>query len=301
MSKRKTKYCASWKKEVVTNEDVIEELYDWITPIFGDPFKVRCSLCIKSKPFTISSGGIADCKQHLKGKTHMLIIKGRSSQETLLSTFSSNLTVGLSPKDQVTKAEVLQAWKIVEGNMSFASASGDAKRFQEMFPDSSIAKKYSQGETKTKYTIQYGILPYFKSKLLEDLSDTPFVFKFDETTNSQVKKQYDGYIMSSVTNKMTTAYVGSLFLGHCNPEDLDHFFEFIKDLNLNTDLLISIGMDGPNVNKSFETSLIAKLEEEKGNSLIPIGSCALHIVNNGFGAGRSDEHRAMFDRCAVLF
>ena len=44
-------------------------------------------------------------------------------------------------------------------------------------------------------------------------------------------------------------------------------------------------MDGPNVNKGFETSLIAKLEEEKGNSLIPIGSCPLHIVNNGFGAG----------------
>ena len=92
--------------------------------------------------------------------------------------------------------------------------------------------------------------------------------------------------MSSVTNKITTAYVGSLFVGHCNAEDLlDHFFEFIKDLNLNTDLLLSIGMDGPNVNKSFETSLIAKLEEEKGNSLIPIGSCPLHIVNNGFGAG----------------
>ena len=84
-----------------------------------------------------------------------------------------------------------------------------------------------------------------ESKLLEDLSDTPFVFKFDETTNSQVNKQYDGYIryMSLVTNKMTTAYVDSLFVGHCNAEDLlDHFFEFIKDFNLNTDLLISIGM-----------------------------------------------------------
>ena len=43
-------------------------------------------------------------------------------------------------------------------------------------------------------------------------------------------------------------------------------------------------MGGPNV-KSVETSLIAKLEEEKANSLIPSGSCPLHIVNNGFGAG----------------
>ena len=214
----------------------------------------------------------------------MLIIKGRSSQKTLLSTSSSNLTVGLSPKDQVSKAEVLQALKI--GNMSFASVAMQ-KDSKKCFQTVQLQKKYSQGEKKTKYTIQYGILLYLKFKLLEDLSDTPFVFKFDETTNSQVKKQYDGYIryISSVTNQMTTAYVGSLFVGHCNTEDLlDHFFEFIKDLNLNTDLLLSIGMDDPNVNKSFETSLIAKLEGEKGNSLIPIISCPLHIVNNGFGA-----------------
>ena len=79
-------------------------------------------------------------------------------------------------------------------------------------------------------------------------------------------------------------YVGSVFLGHCDAKDLlnhhhsfnmsvplkvgrtapmfvpsfflhsilNHFFQFVKKLNLNTDLLLAIGIDGPNINKSFE-------------------------------------------------
>ena len=62
-----------------------------------------------------------------------------------------------------------------------------------MFPDSEIAKKYEQGDTKIKYNIQFGIAPYLKEKLIYDVKNKPFTFKFDETTTRQVKKQYDGY------------------------------------------------------------------------------------------------------------
>ena len=56
-----------------------------------------------------------------------------------------------------------------------------------MFPDPEIARKYKQSETKVKYSVQFGIAK-------QDFSKTPFTFKFDETTKSQIKKQYDGYI-----------------------------------------------------------------------------------------------------------
>ena len=56
-----------------------------------------------------------------------------------------------------------------------------------MFPDSKIARKYKQSETKVKYSVRFGIAK-------QDFSKTPFTFKFDETTTSQIKKQYDGYI-----------------------------------------------------------------------------------------------------------
>ena len=54
--------------------------------------------------------------------------------------------------------------------------------------------------------------------LMKILSEIPFTFKFDETTTSQIKKQYDGYIQYWYRKhgKVLSAYVGSLFLGHCD-------------------------------------------------------------------------------------
>ena len=44
----------------------------------------------------------------------------------------------------------------------------------------------------------------------------------------------------------------------------------------------------PNVNKAFERKLVNKLESEKGNSFLSLGSCVLHTVNNGFGKGMKE-------------
>ena len=56
-------------------------------------------------------------------------MKQMSTQRTLTSSYSK-IDLGLSEKDSVTKAEDLQALKIFEGNMSFASATGDSERFK---------------------------------------------------------------------------------------------------------------------------------------------------------------------------
>ena len=61
---------------------------------------------------------------------------------------------------------------------------------------------------------------------MEELKGMPFSFRFDETTTSQVRKQYDGYITyySKKEKQVTTRYVGLLFVGRCKHEDLlDHF------------------------------------------------------------------------------
>ena len=124
-----------------------------------------------------------------------VILKTRGTLRTLTSSGSVGLSsVGMTHKDSVTKAELLQALKVVDGNMSFASANGDNERYRAMFPDSKIAQSYSQAETKVKYMIQFGIAPYIRSDLLIDLQGSPLCFKFDETTTSQIKKQYDGYV-----------------------------------------------------------------------------------------------------------
>ena len=92
------------------------------------------------------------------------------------------------------KAETLQALKVVSSNYSFSSTTDDAERFRLMFSDSLTAAKYQQSRTKVNYVIKHGISPYVKDLYINDFSGTPFVFKFDEITTLQVKKQYAGSI-----------------------------------------------------------------------------------------------------------
>ena len=50
-------------------------------------------------------------------------------------------------------------------------------------------------ETKVAYVINFVMAQYVRRKLVKDVADTLFSFLFDETSNSHVKKQYDGYVV----------------------------------------------------------------------------------------------------------
>ena len=57
-------------------------------------------------------------------------------------------------KESIVKVEILQPFKTVDSNFSFASANGNGQLFREMFPNSDIAKGYKQSKMKIKYSIQ---------------------------------------------------------------------------------------------------------------------------------------------------
>ena len=157
-----------------------------------------------------------------------------------------------------------------------------------MFPDSQIAKNYSQGKTKMSYNINYGIAPFIKKKLIYDIRNTPFCFKFDKSTNRQVKKQYDAYLQywSKTNNQIVNSYCGSLFVGHCSSDDLlDHINILLKDLDIDHNYLIQVGMDGPNVNLSFEKKLCRSMESDFNTSFLDMGTCSLHPVHTAFRKG----------------
>ena len=59
----------------------------------------------------------------------------------------------------------------------------------------------------------------------------------------------------------------------------------MKNLNLDSDFLISISMDGPNDNKSFEKKLWKCFNEKGATSFLSLGSCRLHSSHNGFRQG----------------
>ena len=56
---------------------------------------------------------------------------GQDGQLTKIAPASSN---PLNHREQVVKAEVLQALHIIDANIAFQSADNDAERFQLMFP-----------------------------------------------------------------------------------------------------------------------------------------------------------------------
>ena len=154
--------------------------------------------------------------------------------------------------------------------------------------DSLIAKKYCISKTKVNYFIKHGLSPYVKDLYVNDFKDTPFVFKFDETTTIQTKKQYDGYgqYWSTERNLVTSVYCGSIFVGHCTSNDLVHHFNTTcQEMKWKPDLLLQIGMDGPSVNIKFEKELTAAINKLHGVSPINLGSCGLHQTHNAFRKG----------------
>ena len=144
--------------------------------------------------------------------------------------YPSNSGVTFSPEEQVVRVEIYQCLQVVSSNYSFSSTEADNNRFK-MFPHSRIAASYSQGKTKIRSNIQFGIAPYIKQVLLYDVNNMPYTFKLDESTSSQIKKQYDEYLQywSTKYDEVINCYCGSLFVGHCTHEQLiEHYYEFTK-------------------------------------------------------------------------
>ena len=44
-------------------------------------------------------------------------------------------------------------------------------------------------------------------------------------------------------------------------ELVDHFFEFVRDLGLDINLLLTLEIDGPNVSKSFKSKVAEELQK----------------------------------------
>ena len=137
----------------------------------------------------------------------------------------------LTPAMQALKAEIIETLHKTEYNHSFSSAEKDGERYCLMFPGHSATEKYScTFTTKSAYLLQYGISEILKSEQIQDIKDVPYTFKFDETTTSQVLKQYDGYLCywSPIYEEIVRTYAGSLFMDHCSAANLVHHFYEIK-------------------------------------------------------------------------
>ena len=54
-------------------------------------------------------------------------------------------------EEQALRAELLEAFQVIDSNYSFASSENDNERFKILFPDSKIAQSYCRGKAKVRY------------------------------------------------------------------------------------------------------------------------------------------------------
>ena len=90
-----------------------------------------------------------------------------------------------------------------------------------------------------------------------------------------------------------------MFVGHCTHEQLiEHYYEFTKNLKLDSSFLLHLGMDEPSVNNAFQQKLFDELHEQEGTSFLNLGTCCLHKVHNAYQTVLK-ELKFDFDQFAV--
>ncbi|XP_077103051.1 uncharacterized protein LOC143753997 [Siphateles boraxobius] len=212
-------------------------------------------------------------------------LPARSSQSTASNPTTSIQTICTTTA--TLQAKVLWCLDLAVKHHSFKSNDGIGELFSMMLPDSQIAKSFGLAKDKTSYIIKFGIAPYFKKQLVEAINHAgPYILMFDESLNeSSKKKQMDIHIHFLEDGCVRSRYFGSQFLGHGRAEDLlQHIKECVAQLNMRW--LLSLGMDGPNVNFKL-LDLLQKEHTELygGAQVLIVGSCGLHTLHNAMKAG----------------
>ena len=280
-----------------------EEFKKWLSPVV-DNTQARFKQC--NKTFNLSNMGRQALVSHASGQKHKTLTHRSqsffqrknatvsSTKESKVSEASSDtnkplcsnqiVEISYNNTDKV-KAEIYWVLKCITGSYSNNSCNNIATLFQNMFPDSEIAKKFQLGPNKVKYVTNYGIKPYIKDLLVESIKKSDcYIVSFDESLNKVTQNCEMDLLLryfDSSDDRVKVRYFDSQFLGHATHGDLlHHFNEATKDLNPN--YMYQISMDGPNVNLKFYDCVVKQREENEQHTLVNIGTCGLHTIHGAF-------------------
>ncbi|CAL1293400.1 unnamed protein product [Larinioides sclopetarius] len=244
--------------------------------------------------------GESGLKSHMAGKKHSEIMKAQvnpkisdllstsssrqgpgriapTSKEILTDQAENNTIAPFIASSQCLDAELKWSLKCVESHYSYNSCKDISNLFQDMFPDSKIAEKFSCGPTKCSYLISFGIAPYIKNVLFKCLGDVDvYSLMFDEALNKSLQtKQMDLHIRfwNEKNQEVETRYVTSSFMGHSTAEDILREFR-VSTEKLDLRKVLSVSMDGPSVNWKFFNLFDVEIQKEFATSLINVDSQA---------------------------
>ncbi|XP_063740389.1 uncharacterized protein LOC134883765 [Eleginops maclovinus] len=287
--------------------------YNWVQPVPGNVWEAQCTLCRKT--FKLGTMGHIALNSHMKSAKHTKLVEVRSSQAPIATfcvppSVQSTSVASATPLQQVPlsgllcgstptlQAEVIWTLRTVYEHHSYSSNEGITDVFKCMFPDSQIAATFSCGSNKTAYLTKFGLVPFISKELTEQVNQAVgFVPMLDESLNKSTKtKQLDIHLRYWDGDRVRSRYFGSQFMGHAKAVDLlSNFKECLRDLDLRR--MVSLSMDGPNVNWRFLEMLQTEHAEHFGGAqLVVVGSCGLHTLHNAVKCGFTEWHMEKFLR-----
>ena len=140
-------------------------------------------------------------------------------------------------QNDATKSEILRALRICYKHLSYHYYSELGLLFQDMFPDSLIAKTLTIGKTKMAYNITHGLSPYFHSQVEQLVSSAKYIAVcFAESLHEFIQKGQMNIcvrLWDLNRNKVAARYFSSAILGHTTTIDLYDGFTTV----LNNDIL----------------------------------------------------------------
>ena len=118
-----------------------------------------------------------------------------------------------------------------------------------------------------------------------------FTLHFDETTTSQIKKQFDILVRyySDNHNEVRVRFLKAAVFGHAYAESVaNELCETLQKFSLPLKYLLSLSSDRPNVNQAIKTNINSKLKTNYQRELVDTGPCQPHVVHNSFRKGVTD-------------
>jgi len=150
----------------------------WLAPVKLNEYGAYCKLC---KQTLVSEIGVL--KNHSKGKKHIQIMQGSSSNQSIISFTTKEKHPDLKKQQLVSIAEIKLAGYFAEHNVPFLGADHLSDLIKEIFPDSEIAKSINCKRTKTTAIVKNVIGASQKTELAAKLRNQKFSLLTDESTD----------------------------------------------------------------------------------------------------------------------
>ena len=157
------------------------------------------------------------------------------------------------------------------------------------------------------YMAAYGLGLYFSELTITDSvqGQSFFTLHFDQTATAQVKKQVNLLVhyWSETHHEGKVKYQTSVMFGHSKAEDVvKEMLVLLDKLAIPIKFMVSLGMDGPNINKSIMKKW-NKVKRKKGFQ--PFVKCPpsfpIHVWLNSFQKGLAKYGYNAEELCLSLY